>query len=227
MLQNPATTPCVPCYSGCSYCFTNALEGCTKKDPFTFALNFASFGLPLTVQTDRLICYRQPLPTLSCDPLTPILGSLNPDVNGLVHPNLGQCYILLQTQWPIVVLYFGKVFEHFTPPTATEAEVYELKTVLWLWILQFNPSTMKTDPDWVALEAVFNDAAINWAGLLAWGGATPGYLAGGSTHSFPTGLTPSAWELKLFNSFSTVCNANSCGYGPQCLLVAPGSNCAV
>jgi len=161
-----------------------------------------------------------------CNPLKVVTGAIAADSSGL-HPTLGQCYELLGIQWPFVTSWYNHFFPHFTPPTtASETEVYALKTVLWLWVLRFDPSTITYDAKWQELVAIFNNASLNWAQLLAWGGAAPGYLAAGTLHSFPTGLTLSTSELVLFNSFSTVCATGNCGYKTQCQQVASTSPCA-
>jgi hypothetical protein len=131
---------------------------------------------------------------------------------------------LLHIQWPFVTHWFAHFFGDFTPPvSATETEKYELKAVLGLWILQFGPSTLTTDPAWQTIVSTFNDDSLVWGGLLAWTGE---YLAGGTTHSFPAGLTPSGPELRLFNRFSEVCSTSGCGQKTHCQEVAPTSTCA-
>ena len=222
--QSPATAACVPCSSDCSYCVGSSKEACMgSKDLTAFATDLASAQMPLLSQTNGLICYRQPVPALSCDPWTPITGAITTDASGL-HPTLEQCYELLKVQWPMVGYWFSELFSDFTPPaSATEAETYQLKAVLGLLILQFGPSALKSQASWQALVAVFNNASLDWEQLLGW---TGGYYAGGSKHTFPEELTPSAFELSLFNSFSKVCDAANCGYRTECQEVAASSTCA-
>ena len=196
-----------------------------SKDLTIFASNLASsYELPLLEETEGLICYRQPVPTTTCDPLpVAVTGTIASDVSGL-RLTLEQCYELLYTEWPFVTYWFSQLFGDFTPPvSATETEEYELKTVLWLWILQFGPSALSSEPAWQAIVTTFNDASLAWEGLLAW---SDGYLAGGTIHSYPAGLTPTAPELSLFNLFSEVCTTAGCALQTQCQEVAPESTCA-
>jgi len=222
--QSPATAACVSCSSSCSYCVGSSEEACMgSEDLNVFATNLALAQMPLLSQTNGLICYRQPVPALSCDPLTPITGAITTDASGL-HPTLDQCYKLLKVQWPMVGYWFNQIFPDFNPPnSATEAETYQLKAVLKLLILQFGPSVLKNEVSWQALVAVFNNASLDWEQLLGW---TDGYLAAGSVNTYPALWTPSAFELSLFNSFSKVCDAANCGYQTECQEVAASSTCA-
>ena len=226
--QDPAITDCVNCYSGCTQCADSSQAACMLyKDAAAFAVNAASsYNLPLLHQTNRLFCYNTPVPDLSCEPLTRLMGTVTTDTSG-VHPTLIQCYDLLKADWPSVTSWFSQLFYDFTPPyDATDSEVYQLKTVLWLWILRFGYSELSYDSQFQELVAVFNNDSLIWSELLAWGGASPGYLAGGTLHTFPTALAPYSTELALFNRFSSVC-ASSCSYKAQCEEAAPGSPCTL
>lgn len=223
--QSPATSACEACYSGCSYCADSTQAACMEfQDLAVFAVNLASsYSLPLNDQSDGFICYRQPAPNLTiCDPVSLVVkGTVVSDGTGL-HLDDGQCYELLRAQWLSVSYWFGKIFPNFSstiPTRATETEKYELKTVLWLWLLHYGAHTMTSQPSWKKLVDVFKSPSLDWAGLLGWAGATPGYLAGGVTHEFPNGLVLSASELKLFNHFSTVCSASNCNRPTECAQV--------
>lgn len=224
--QSPAIAPCVGCYPGCSYCVDSSEVACmNSEDSAIFTIILASsYQLPLLDETNGLICYRQTATlSLSCNPYTAATGQITSDASGL-HPTLQQCYKLLKATWPVVAFWFPQIWTHFTPPaSANEAEVYQLKTVLWLWILEYGPSPLSSETAWQELVAVFNSASLNWAGLLGW---NDGYLAGGIKHSYPASLTPSTSELSLFNNFSQVCDSDSCSYKPECMQVAPSSTCA-
>ena len=226
--QEPHTGNCVACYSGCIYCVDTSQAACLKsKDLVYFATNLASYNLPLLDQTDGLFCYRQSVANLECNPLSAaVTGPVTSDGSGL-HLSPDQCYELLRANWLSIKFWFGRTFTAFNPPaTATEAGEYALKTVLWLWVLQFGPSALTYETKWQELVGTFNSASLDWGQLLAWGGAAPGYLAGGTTHTFPTELTPSSGELALFNQFSTVCDTENCGHKAECLLATPTSVCA-
>jgi hypothetical protein len=196
-----------------------------SKDLTIFASNLASsYALPLLDETNELICYRQPVSTTTCDPLSvAVTGTVVSDTDGL-HPTLKQCYELLLAEWSYVKYWFETIFVDFTPPDeVTETEEYDLKTVLRLWILQFGGSVLTTEPDWQAIVSIFNDDSLVWGGLLAW---SDGYLAGSTTHSFSAGLASSGPELSLFNRFSQVCSATGCSHKTHCQEVAPTSTCA-
>lgn len=82
------------------------------------------YSLPLSVETDGLICYNEPVPDLTCDPLTPMLGDLHPDSDGL-HPTTDQCFKLLKAEWPYVTHWFQDIFPDFTPPNpSSDQEKY-------------------------------------------------------------------------------------------------------
>jgi hypothetical protein len=99
---------------------------------------------------------------------------------------------MLEVEWQIPYYWFTDLFPNFaTPLTASLEDVIKVKTILQLWILQFGPSVMKTDLDWIALVQVFNRNPIPWATLLAWTNTSPPqYTTDGSTAvNFPSGLS--------------------------------------
>ena len=223
--QKYATSPCVPCSSGCSYCIDATAEGCmNSKDLTIFASNLASFySLPYLSETNGYICYREPLPKANCDYLYSVFsGAISSDDSGL-HPTLAQCYKLLRSEWGYVTNWFAYFFPRFDPP-GTFNERYEMKTVLWLWILQFGPTAMRIERPWMVIASAFNDPTVDWRDLLAW---SNGFRAQRATQSYPNGLTPSPIELNFFNRFSSVCSTASCAYKTQCQEVAPMSTCAI
>ena len=225
--HSPAVASCVGCYPGCSYCVDSSEAACmNSEDSAIFAIILtSSYQLPLLEEASGLICYRQTAtPSLSCDPYTAATGQITSDASRL-HPTLQQCYKLLKATWPVVAFWFPQIWPHFTPPaSANEEEVYLLKAVLWLWILEYGPSALISEAAWQTLVAVFNNGSLDWAGLLGW---SDGYLADGIRHSYPASMTtPPTSELSLFNSFSQVCDLDNCGYKPECLQVAPSSTCA-
>lgn len=239
-------TACATCHSSCKTCTSGVCdscklsgevkqvdgayclpggtsEGCIGSDELTaVAALFALSDMPLLDETNGLICYRQPVPILNCDPLSKITGPIASNGAGL-QPTGEQCCELLEAQWPMAKLWFGSIFPDFTPPTsATEIEAFQLKAVWLALILQFGPSTLLNEASWQELVGVFNKASLVWEQLLGW---TSGYLADGSLHSYPVALVPTPLELSLFNRFSEICNSPGCGYQTQCQEVAPGSAC--
>lgn len=217
------------CNAGCSYCAGVSPAACMKsEDEASFAtLLTALYSLPLASAANGLMCYRQPVPTLTCDPLLAVIGN----IGTAAGPD--ECFKLLTGQWPYVKYWFSDLFPNFTPPTATSyevyMEVYMLKTVLWLWILQYGPSVLKSESAWQGLVTTFNNASLDWTKLLAWAGASTGYSPDGTaTALFPAELeatlTQASPELQLFNHFSTLCNS-ACPLGAQCRQINPTSIC--
>ena len=202
-----------------------------SEEQADFAKHVATtYSLPLTDETGGLMCYSQPVPKLSCDPLTEVTGAITQDAGNLLHPTVDQCYLLLKSQWPFVMHWFGVFFANFLPPTSDAAEVTQVEAVLKLWIMQYGPSAMSADPLWQGLTNTFNNGALDWTKLLAWAGPTPGYSPDGTTKfSFPAALaaslTDSSPDLELFNHFSTLC-ASACSLGPECRLNDPTSICS-
>jgi len=141
---------------------------------------------------------------------------------GSYAPTASQCYKQLEAEWSFVLYWFGNIFPQFTPPVgASQTKVLKVKTVLQLWILQFGPSEMTTDLDWLALVAVFNSATTPWSTLFAWRSDPPKYTTDANTAvAFPADL--SAWMLLIsadkaaFNTFSEVCVTPSPTMAPWC-----------
>ena len=121
--ENYATEACVPCNSGCPYCVDTSSEGCMKTKELTiFASNLASsYSLPLLSQASGLICYRQPVPTTTCDTVSNTLsvavtGTIASDGSGL-HPTLPQCYELVSAEWAYVTYWFADFFGNSLRPS--------------------------------------------------------------------------------------------------------------
>ena len=217
---------------GCDFCIGTNPQICVSEELAAFVGKLeASYSLPLTDEANGLICFRQPVPDLTCDPLTPILGELDAGNTGSLHPTADQCYKLLNTLWPFVTYWFGEMFPNFNPPgTSTKVEKSMLKTVLWLWILQYGPSQLKTNAEWQGIVTTFNNASLDWTKVLAWAGATTGYSPNGSTKlNFPavlvTSLTQTSPEMQLFNYFSTLC-ASACILGAECQQISTSNMCS-
>jgi hypothetical protein len=193
-------------------------------DALYFALNLNDYSLPYLHPTGGRVCYYQTMEI--CDSLTPVMGILSRDSVG-VHPTMDQCCLMFRAEWRFVNYWFTKMFPAFTAPLgATEFQIYTVKTVLRKWFLQFGPDYLNRLAGWKQIVTIFNSASLNWTRLLAWPGK---YLANGVTYDFPAELatlTASSPELKLFNTFSTVCNTAGCGYKTQCQTVASTSLCA-
>jgi hypothetical protein len=140
---------------------------------------------------------------------------------------------MLEAEWAFVNYWFTEsLFPNLVMPSdASQVNITKVKTILQLWILQFGPSVMKTDPDWIALVQVFNSSPIPWATMLAWTNTSPPqYTTDGSTAvNFPSGL--STWlstvsvDKAAFNTFSQVCVNANCG-NAHCADALPSSLCA-
>jgi len=210
--ETSPTTECVPCINGSSYCLSGADTYSWKSaEAFQFAVAANSLGdsLPYLTTTHELLCYRINVIDVNDCTISALNGVDGIFVNGQPTPN--QCYAILTAEWPYVEHWFTTLFPNFAAPAgASTANAAKVKTVLQLWILQFDPYFMQTDPAWVQLIAVFNSVSTPWTTLLAWTHPTPKYSTTGSNIlEFPTEL--SAWltlkpaDKAAFNTFSTVC----------------------
>lgn len=231
---------CVP--AGCLYCIGPNPAECMTSNQAAFVKRLATaYSLPsLQESSDHLICYRTPLPVCS-DAITLVVGAVPNYGGGNVSLDAYQCYELLKAVWPSITHWFSQLIPGFTGPAgASESELLTIKSVIYLWILQYGPAQLKYDGAWIDLTTAFKAASSNWANYLAWMGGSPGYTldAGASTKSFPADLQ--AWlanscsgdclvqELAVLNLKSTVCQNPSCvGMKSRCGLATPGSPCAV
>ena len=218
---------CTACASGCDWCLDVADTYCWDQDSlarFQFALAASSLDdLPYLTQTHSLLCHRMNVVDVNdciLPTMTAVMGAFGSA--GSYAPTASQCYKQLEAEWSFVLYWFGNIFPQFTPPVAaSQTEGLEIKTVLQLWILQFGPSEMKTDSDWLALVAVFNSATTPWSTLLARTSDPPKYTTDASTAvAFPADL--SAWLLlnsadtAAFNTFSEVCDTPNPTTVPWC-----------
>ena len=228
----PGTT-CDPCPNNCPYCVDSDPASCMSKPEVDFALTAASlYGLPKLSEQNGSVCYR--IETASNDKnrcaLESVVGTL---AAGTITLSTAQCYKLLHAQWAFMTYWFSDLFSTFAPPgTASDTEKLKIKTTLQLWIIQFSPIRMKTDPDWQSLVAAFNTAGADWGKYLGWTGTPGRYTLNGSTRKvFPEEL--SAWlrtdarDLAALNMKSTVCNTAGCGFAHECWSVNPSLACSV
>jgi hypothetical protein len=190
-----------------------------------------NYNLPLATGDNSLLCYRSQLPTSLNDLTTweTILGSLAPDTSGNINVLRDNCYQLLQVQWPYLIYWLNMLFPNYNPPLeASEFEMYSIKTMVWLWVLQFGPALLSFDDAWKHLLSALNAPQSDWYKYLAWGGVSPGYSIDGKTaRSLPAALNSlHASELTLFNLFSTVCNTADCPLKAQCQQAKAASLCA-
>jgi len=203
----------------------------TDKRQVAFLNGLAyDLNLPMLDEYEGVFCFNHQIPNPSCDPLTSLVGTIASDENGM-HPTWDQCMEVFKLSWPFVTYWFGELFPDFTPPFSSIRDAYKTESVLWLWLLQFGPSTLKFDPEWQDLVSTFNDPLLDWSLLLAWEGPPVVYTTDGSTpKSFPMvltdWLTASSSELELFNYYSEVCWTEGCALAEVCQNVYPGSTCA-
>jgi hypothetical protein len=137
---------------------------------------------------------------------------------------------MLSSQWAYIEHWFSILFPSFsTPDGASSEDILKVKTVLQLWIVQFDPHFMQSNSAWIALLNVFKNP-IPWTTMLAWVSPTPGYSTDGSNEFvFPPDL--SDWlahvgaDKAAFNTFSRVCDNAGCG-NSHCTDAIPDSECA-
>ena len=247
---------CASCDNGCATCESAATSNdcqsclfkyhkgpcvgvsctCLESSNEEMFVEFAkTHGLPYTDETNSMICYRQPVPTIDCDPLPGVVtGTITEDGDGL-HPTQAQCDELLRANWPWVTYWFDQLFGDMTLPQSATAEDTVLVTnTIYSLILKQGPATLNRDQSWKDFVGVFNQASPPWATLLGWpssadGTTTPaGYTIDGSTKlPLPTGLTLTSTSLTLIllNHFSEVCDNTLCLLPAQCGIVEPSNNC--
>ena len=236
-------TSCLPCATGCSFCFGIEPEACLKSQEQVDYVKTALFDVNLPLEkenSDHLLCFRQPRDLSGCTPdaIEDVTGTIeNYSTGSNAVPALSQCYQLLEAEWPFLKSYFATIFSGYTGPSSvTDAERMKIKTILYTWILQFGPATMQ-DADWDELRAAL--VTSDWTTYLGWIQTTePGFVVSGSTRKvYPDALL--AWlkstngcntvaagcvDLDVFNLASTFCDT-SCSLGAQCQEVKPGSTC--
>lgn len=234
------------CANGCAFCFGTAADECLTQEQSEFIDKIAALtsdALPLTTETNGLMCYRQSRPTTSCtpDPLETVVGSITDYTpTGSAKPTLKQCKKLLVAYWPFLMRWFTEFFGTFVGPSgATADELLTIKSTLYLWILQFGPAEMSAT-EWDTLKTDLKSAGNLWSSFLGWTGSPPQYSTEGANaagKNFPTVL--SNWitttcgnsmagclDLQVFNLKSTVCNITPCSIQSHCSIAFPGSNCA-
>ncbi len=163
-------------------------------------------GLPTVPETAGSICYRTKAASHDCllTALEVVTGDIHTATPGTLTPTAIQCFKLLKADWPMLTYWFAQIFPTFSPPASTTSRSYlVVKTILQLWILQFGPSQLKFNLDWVAVVALFNKASDQWALISA---TSAGYVFDSAPFSFPQDL--STWiglhpaDLAAFNTFS-------------------------
>ena len=234
------------CASGCLYCYGSTADECLTQEQSEFIDKIAALtsgALPLTTETDGLMCYRQRRPAISCtpDPLEAVVDSITDYTPaGNAKPTSKQCKKLLVAEWPFLMHWFTQFFGTFPGPSgATDDELLTIKSTLYLWILHFGPAEMSAT-EWDALKADLKSAGNLWSSFLAWTGSPPQYSTEGENAAgkdFPAVL--SDWittscgnsmagclDLQVFNLKSTVCNTTPCTIQSHCSVAFPGSDCA-
>lgn len=227
---------CVP--AGCPVCVGYSEADCFGNlEAYYFTQNTGPFGASVTSNTH--ICYRIPLalPTCAFNVLEDIMGTLPNDGNGLYQPEGNQCYLLLESMWPYLNYWFGRIFHSFDPPLRYLPKSYAIANVK-LWILQFTPVTLLRDQDWTPIVTALNQPAANYDNYMAWAGPTPGYtLDGGATiHDLPEALETwvqtncsfdSCPDLWVFLIGTRVCDTSGCLLQEKCAAILSTSVCAL
>ena len=240
---------CTFCSNGCDYCISSDLGECFTQAQRDF-LNYihSSFSLPLLTETsNHLMCYFQRRPTwdtTTCtgDPIQNAVGAINnyDSPTNPATPLKSQCYKLLRAEWLAITHWFAQLFTPFNPTGASDSDKNAIKSIIYLWILQFGPNEMRNS-DWDDLKTALTSTGSDWTKFLAWVGSDPGYLTDGTNASkkpFPPtllnwlksasgcgGLTAGCGDLQVFNLKSTVCSDPSCTVKSRCQEVDASSNC--
>ena len=241
----------IACAENCQYCVgTSPAECMQSQEQADFVVHVSStFSLPLTTETaDHLLCFNQPRltwDTSNCDE-DPLQAAVTGTITGYTSgtgatPSQSQCYELLSTQWFWLIDWFNTLFPNFTGPTgASDDDKLAIKSVIYLWILNFGPSEMSGD-DWTELKGVLTNASSNWSKFLGWVGETPKYVTAGTSieaKSYPAvleawlksdsgcgGATAGCADLAVFNLKSTLC-ASACAVQSYCAEVDSTFYCA-
>lgn len=222
------------CPEGCDFCAGASVEGCMGENEATFATHLSTpYSLPILHETAGLMCYRTPVPDmLACDPLTPVLGGLNPDDAG-VHSTMDQCF-KFEPSGPTSPIGFNTSFPALFPQLVLlimkcirlrQCCVFQLISIFTFDYRGFHihgPYQMITDPLGQRIVNTFNNPSLDWSKLLAWVGETTGFSPDKVEEvEFPAALelAQTSPELQLFNRFSTLC-ASACLLGAKwwCLL---------
>jgi hypothetical protein len=182
-----------------------------------------ALSLPITTETaDNRICYRDELPSSDCtpDPIELVTDTIV-DYATTAKPTTFQCYKLLKAQWPYMTYWLNLLFPNLEDMESMSMQGLDsIKSVLYLWILNFGPGEMDT---WTDIKAAINGPGENWKNYIAWVDTNPGFSVDGGVNfkQFPDVLL--AWlqssysstedneELTdTFNYVSTVCDTTPC-----------------
>lgn len=158
--------------------------------PFRSRCPYPDNALPYTTTTHGMLCYRikvEGIADCTISALAHVAGSFG---NPTYVPTSHQCSSMLSTQWKYIEHWFSILFPAFsTPDGASSEDILKVKTVLQLWIVQFDPHFMQSNSAWIALLNVFKNP-IPWTTMLAWVSPTPGYSTDGSNEFvFPPDLS--------------------------------------
>ena len=226
------------CCTGCSSCYGPNSNQCLTPEQHDVVTKLAEIGsLPLSsARTDQLMCFRQRQPTITCtsDPVEAVIGAITGDT-----PASYQCLKLLVSVWPYLTHWFDQLFPSYSDPSsATADDLLTIKSVIFVWILQFGASEMSRDT-WDPLKTALGTGG-DWTSYLAWAGTDPKFSLDGSVTplDFPTVLSDwikntagcnqapaGCMDLLPFNTLSTACDTAVCGHKTQCDLAFATHSC--
>jgi len=107
---------CVACPNNCPYCVDSDPDSCLSQAEVDFSLTAASlYGLPMLTEQDSFVCYRTSAfnhDNARCA-MEKMMGNLG---TGAITVTKGQCYQLIQSQWPVVDSWFADIFSTFSLP---------------------------------------------------------------------------------------------------------------
>lgn len=197
---------------------------CQTSDEQLFIAFTSGYSLPITTEVASLICYRQR--TFGSDCQLPSLnyfaGSAISTSGTNLTPTTAQCQSILHSQWPLTVYWFSQFFPSVIQVVDnTDLSFY----VPLLWILEFGPSRLSSDPVWQVFLRDINALGLDdWENFLAWSGDTPQYtLDGGSTFKdLPEGLeaklVTGTIDWTYLNGRTTLCCDPADPLWEKCLL---------
>lgn len=243
---------CGTCDGTCTSCVGPSPAECmSNQEQVDFVRQVSNaLHLPrLTETTDHLLCFNQPRLTWDTSGCAedPLLAAVTGTISGYTSgtgatPTQSQCYELLSTQWYWLIGWFDTLFPNFTGPAdATDSQILTIKSVIYLWILNFGPAEMKSS-EWTELTTVLTDATRDWTKLLGWAGESPMYATvetSTDAKSYPSileawlksdsgcgGKTAGCVDLAVFNLKSSLCYS-PCTVQSFCTKADSTSYCAI
>ena len=235
----PGSYPCTRCANKCPFCTGYTAADCVFPAENEFITTISSIygaALPVLTEANSKFCYRLVRPTGTCAAGTAIENVVSSVTNygtiGSAVFSAAQCRTLLTARWPFVTHWFAVLFPDFKgPELANTNDILRIKSILQLWILQFDPKEMMT---WNAIR----DAMVTPGDWKNYHATVTQFSVDNkvSYTNFPPVL--SAWinggcggancpDLEVFNVRRSECNTGGCTSQLQSGYCTPvlGKNC--